>query len=34
MINMANGVAITTVAGLLGHANATTTAKIYAHTLN
>ena len=32
-INIANGVAITTVAGLLGHANATTTAKIYAHSI-
>ena len=32
-INIANGVAITTVAGILGHANATTTAKIYAHSI-
>ena len=32
-LNIANGVAVTTVAGLLGHANATTTAKIYAHSI-
>ena len=30
-LNIANGVAVTTVAGQLGHANATTTTKIYAH---
>lgn len=30
-LNIANGVSVTTVAGNLGHANATTTAKIYAH---
>ncbi len=32
-LNIANGVAVTTVAGQLGHANATTTAKIYAHSI-
>ena len=32
-LNIANGAAITTVAGMLGHANATTTAKIYAHSI-
>ena len=32
-LSIANGVAVTTVAGQLGHANATTTAKIYAHSI-
>lgn len=32
-LNIANGTPITTVAGQLGHANATTTAKIYAHAI-
>ena len=32
-LNIANGVAVTTVAGQLGHANATTTTKIYAHAI-
>ena len=30
---IANGVAVTTVAGQLGHANAATTEKIYAHAI-
>ena len=32
-LNIANGVSVTTVAGQLGHANATTTTKIYAHAI-
>ena len=32
-LNIANGTPITTVAGQLGHANANTTAKIYAHAI-
>ena len=32
-LSIANGVAVTTVAGQLGHANATTTTKIYAHSI-
>lgn len=32
-LNIANGVAVTTVAGQLGHANASTTTKIYAHAI-
>ena len=32
-LNIANGVSITTVAGQLGHANASTTTKIYAHAI-
>ena len=32
-LNIANGVSVTTVAGQLGHANASTTTKIYAHAI-
>lgn len=32
-LNIANGVSVTTVAGQLGHANANTTTKIYAHAI-
>ncbi|MDD6024847.1 MAG: tyrosine-type recombinase/integrase, partial [Oscillospiraceae bacterium] len=32
-IQIANGSSVTTVAGYLGHANASTTTKIYAHSI-
>lgn len=32
-LNIANGIAVTTVAGQLGHVDATTTTKIYAHAI-
>ena len=32
-LNIANGISVTTVAGQLGHANASTTTKIYAHAI-
>ena len=32
-LEIANGVSVTTVAGQLGHANASTTTKIYAHAI-
>ena len=33
MLNITNGIAVTTVAGQLGHVDATTTTKIYAHAI-